>query len=672
MGTSTSKQLEYATFIGEKIPGETQVLRNPDINTESLYKAPNDCNTIWKAFDNTVRLHPDRPFMGTRKILSENKLGEYQFRTYREAYYDVRKLAAGMILNDLLPEISTENHGVFKFLGLYSRNRYEWIITDLAGHLNSATAVTFYDTLGEATIEYILNQTQLTTIATESKSLNKLIALKKESKTGNLKNIILFDSPSEKDSKEAEEAGLVIYTYTQLIEAGTNKEVTYDPAKPETVATFCYTSGTTGNPKGAMLTHSCILSDIASLEYTDCSIYETDVYLSFLPLAHVMERLVFTACFSKGIAIGFFSGNPLKLMEDAQLLKPTIFVGVPRIFQRVYASIMDGIEKLGSIKKALAKRAIRNKLEAYRKTGALTNMMWDRLVFARSKNSLGGNVRLMLTGSAPIAPDMLEFLKIAFCCPIVEGYGATETCGCATLTKMADTKSGHVGGLFPVVEMKLVDCESLNYKSTDVDSKGNPTPRGEICFRGNIIFSGYFNDKENTEKAIDKDGWLHTGDVGMIMSQHGNALKIIDRVKNIFKLSQGEYIAPEKLENILIKSKYVLQVFVHGESVESTLVAIVVPKKSACVEFLNGKGVDCTEEDVEKHFKNEDLIKDVLNDMSVNGKKNDFKGFEIIKKCYLSNEPFSVDNGMLTPTMKLKRNEAKQKYTKEIQAMYAK
>jgi len=265
---------------------------------------------------------------------------------------------------------------------------------------------------------------------------------------------------------------------------------------------------------------------------------------------------------------------------------------------------------------------------------------------------------------------MLEFLKIAFCCPIVEGYGATETCCATTLTYAQDNFIGHVGGPVAAVEMKLVDCEALNYKSTDLDENGNSMPRGEICLRGNTIFKGYFNDKENTSKAIDQDGWLHTGDVGAILSQRGNALKIIDRVKNIFKLSHGEYIAPEKLENVLIKCKYVSQIFVHGDSLESYLIAVVVPKKDACVDYLKSKGIETDIYNVSSHFQNKELNGEILKEMESLGRKCDFKGFEVIKKCFLSNEMFSIDNNMLTPTMKLKRNEAKEKYIIEIKQMY--
>ena len=671
MGGNNTK-VEYGVYIGEEKKGETRVLRHPYIKDGQLSIEPEPgINTIWKAFTFGAKNSPNKGCLGTRKFISKDKYGDYEWKTYKEVETLARQFASGIVALDFCPEVKSEHDGVFKFLGIYSKNREEWVIADLGAHATGATVVTFYDTLGESTIEYILEQTKLTTMVIESKSLKKLTTLKKEGKSGELKNIVVMDVEDEGVIKQAEEAGLKIYKFPDVLTVGKEKTCELKDGGPETIATFCYTSGTTGVPKGAMISHRGILADITSLTYHDIIIDESDSYLSYLPLAHIMERVVITAQLLRGCSVGFFTGNAAKLMDDAQLLKPTLFVGVPRIYQRIYEVITTGMSKLGTIKKMMADRAVSSKLDAYRKNGALTSSIWDRLVFNKSKSALGGRVRLMLTGSAPIAGDMLEFLKICFCCPIIEGYGQTESCAAALITRANDQYIGHTGGISSAAELKLVDCESLNYKSTDVNEKGEPEPRGEICIRGNILFSGYFNDPENTKKTVDSDGWMHTGDVGAIIKERGYATKIIDRVKNIFKLSQGEYVAPEKLENILIKSKYVQQIFVHGESLESYLIAVVVPKKEPCVEFLHSKGIETTKDQVHEHFGNKELKEDIVKDMEKLGKSCDFKGFEVIKRVHLSNEPFSVDNNLLTPTMKLKRNEVKQAYLKELKGLYA-
>jgi len=275
----------------------------------------------------------------------------------------------------------------------------------------------------------------------------------------------------------------------------------------------------------------------------------------------------------------------------------------------------------------------------------------------------------MITGSAPISQTTLNYLKVCFSCPIYEGYGQTECCAACTVTSLADFQGFNVGGPISSCELKLVDAPALNYLSTDSDEQGKPRPRGEICIRGPILFEGYFRAPDKTKEAIDDEGWLHTGDVGMILSN--GSVKIVDRIKNIFKLAQGEYIAPEKLENVYCKNTYVNQIFVHGESEESTLVAIVYPKKEECAKFLESIKVTCDKDNVHDHFNNPQLLAEIIKSLETIGKQNEFKGFEMIRKIHLTNEMFTIENELLTPTMKLKRNEAKKRYIENIKKLYA-
>ena len=385
-----------------------------------------------------------------------------------------------------MSEISSNSDGLFKFLGIYSRNNEKFVVSDLACHLNTITVVTIYDSLGDHTIEYIIDQTTLTTMCMESRNLSKLSKLKKENKSPSLKNIVLFDREDEKQIKEAQNLGFNLIYFEDVIKSGENKKAQTEPSKSDTVATFCYTSGTTGVPKGAMITHGGLMADVSCLNFSDANLFETDVHLSYLPLAHVMERVVTTACITKGIAVGFFTGNPANIISDAITLKPTIFIGVPKVFMKVYDNIVDTISKKGFVTKILINRAITSKLANYHKNGGLTHAIWDRLVCNKFKNALGGRVRLMVTGSAPISLETLNYLKVCFSCPILEGYGQTECCAACTLTAVADYQGHSVGGPISAAEIKFVDAPELKYLSTDKDENGNSTPRGEICVRGPI------------------------------------------------------------------------------------------------------------------------------------------------------------------------------------------
>lgn len=199
------------------------------------------------------------------------------------------------------------------------------------------------------------------------------------------------------------------------------------------------------------------------------------------------------------------------------------------------------IRELTGFKATLTRWGIESKMANLSQSGETTHGLYDKLIFNKFRESMGGRVRFMVTGSAPLAKEIVNFMKIAMCCPFFEGYGQTESTAGICLTKSEDPEAGHVGGVIPCGELKLVDIPEMNYLSTD-----EPNPRGEVCCRGGNVFLGYFRQPEKTQEALDKDGWLHTGDIGAILPN--GALKIIDRKKNLFKLQQGEYIAPDKLE----------------------------------------------------------------------------------------------------------------------------
>ena len=271
---------------------------------------------------------------------------------------------------------------------------------------------------------------------------------------------------------------------------------------------------------------------------------ESDTYISYLPCAHSFEQALFAISLCYGMKIGFYGGDPLLLIkEDLPTLKPTLFPSVPRIFNRVYGILQEKVNAITGVKKWLVNNGINTKMENLRRHGTVTHGCYDKVIFKKFKAIFGGNVRCMITGSAPIAKDVLDFLKVCFCSPIMEGYGMTETSGGSFITFVGDPMSGHVGGPLANVKVRLKDVPEMEYYSTSTP------PAGEICIQGPSIMQGYFKNPEKTAEVL-QNGWIHTGDVGVI--NPNGSVNIIDRVKNIFKLSQGEYIAPEKLEMVYI------------------------------------------------------------------------------------------------------------------------
>jgi len=294
-----------------------------------------------------------------------------------------------------------------------------------------------------------------------------------------------------------------------------------------------------------------------------------------------------------------------------------------------------------------------------KRNGTVTHGCWDALVFKKASAMLGGHCRYMITASAPIDPKVLDLLKVAFSCPVIEGYGLTETSGGSSFTAPEDPVTGHVGGPTQCVKWRIMDVPEMSYLSTDT-----PYPRGELCMKGPAVCSGYYKRPDKTAEAFDSQGWFKTGDV--VVAYPNGSVKVIDRSKNIFKLSQGEYIAPEKIENMLALSPMIAQSIIYGDSLRSCTVCIVVPNPDQVTKFAKDKGI---EEDAV--FTDPAFRGLVVDDITRIGKEQKLSGLEKPKDVLIYKGTFSIENNLLTPTFKLKRNVAREFFKNEIDAMYA-
>ena len=679
MGASLLKNVQYATYISEPKEGETAILRHPlYANRELSHKMAYGCETVLDSFEiNFKRNRQKCNFIGYRKKIQKNELEKkYTWINYETADELLTNFSKGLNVLNLCPVIEIEKEGPYRFLGIYSRNKKEWLLSYLGAIKDSITIVTIYETLGLLAIEYILEQTQLITVVLETKALQTVLKLKKENKIHKLKNLIVIEKEDDEETcKELEQLGLNIYSWEEIVELGKTKGEKIILKRPtkDNICTINYTSGTTGYPKGVKLTHENIVIGTDVGELIGLNATPNDLYLSFLPYAHIMETLIITYAFNHGVPIGIYNGNAKLLVEDIQILKPTALCAVPKIFLRIYDAIKSKVNSLSNIKQKLFNQAIKIKMKDYMNTGLYKNILLDYLVFREVRKTLGGRLRFMLVGSAPIEGYILNFLRCALSVEIMEGYGQTEDVAGALLSNTCDPITGQLGGPGYWSEIKLVDQPELGYTSKNVDpDTGKPRPSGELCVRGPTLFKGYFKDEEKTKETIDKDGWLHSGDIAMIIPEHGNCFKIVDRVKNIFKLQQGEYVSPEKIENIYSNCKYIEQIFVTGNSLKSYLVCIIYPKFGDVIEFLKNKGIEGVNKDnCKNYFENEELKNDIINIMDKFGREKNLMGFELPKKVYLVKEPFSIENEIMTPTMKLRRHFAKKKKKKEINKLYS-
>ncbi|KAL2302798.1 hypothetical protein Nmel_010248 [Mimus melanotis] len=607
-----------------------------------------DAKTLYEVFQRGVSISGNGDCLGYRKPKQP-----YQWLTYKQVSDRTKYLGSGLLQKGCQPTSD-------QYIGIFAQNRPEWIISEYACYTYSMVAVPLYDTLGPEAIVYIVNKAEISVVICDTPAKAEVLLKNcEEKKTPCLKIIVLMDLFDKELQDRGAKVGIEILSLQEVEELGRNNIKEPVPPKPEDLSVVCFTSGTTGNPKGAMLTHQNVVSNAAAfLRCTENTIECTssDVAISYLPLAHMFERVVQAVVYSCGAKVGFFQGDIRLLTDDMKTLKPTLFPVVPRLLNRMYDKIQSGANT--PVKNFLLKFAVFMKTAEIKQGIFRNDSIWDKLVFKKVQETMGGKVRIMVTGAAPISPSVLTFLRAALGCQIFEGYGQTECSAGSTFSMPGDWTTGHVGAPLACNIIKLDDVEEMSYFSSNNE--------GEVCIKGPNVFKGYLKDPEKTAEAIDKDGWLHTGDIGKWLPN--GTLKIIDRKKNIFKLAQGEYIAPEKIENVYIESAPVAQVFVHGESLRSFLIGIVVPDAEMLPEFAAKLGVKGSFEEL---CKNPAVKKAILDDMIRLGREAGLKSFEQVKDLYIHTELFSVENGLLTPTLKAKRGDLVKFFQKEIEALYS-
>ncbi|XP_070790023.1 long-chain-fatty-acid--CoA ligase 6 isoform X7 [Pituophis catenifer annectens] len=599
-------------------------------NTHLLTHYYDDARTMYEVFRRGFNISENGPCLGFRKPNQP-----YQWLSYKEVSERAEALGSGLLQKGCK---SSPN----QFIGVFAQNRPEWIISELACYTYSMVVVPLYDTLGPGSIRYIINTADISIVVCDKPEKARVLLEHVERKqTTGLKSIILMD-PFEKDLQErGKRCGVQIQAMLEVENCGRECWHAPVPPHPEDLSIVCFTSGTTGNPKGAMLTHGNVVADFSGfLKVTEKVIFprQDDVLISFLPLAHMFERVIQSVVYCHGGRIGFFQGDIRLLSDDMKALRPTIFPVVPRLLNRMYDKIFSQADT--PVKRWLLEFAANRKKAEVQSGIVRNNSVWDILFFNKIQANLGGCVRMIVTGAAPASPTVLGFLRAALGCQVYEGYGQTEcTAGC-TFTTPGDWTSGHVGAPLPCNLIKLVDVEELNYFS----SKGE----GEICVKGPNVFKGYLKDKERTAEALDKDGWLHTGDIGKWLS--------------------GEYIAPEKIENIYIRSEPVSQIYVHGDSLQAFLVGIVVPDAEVMPGWAKKRGFHGTFTEL---CSNEELKDAIMEDMVQLGKESGLYSFEQVKAVSIHPEMFTVQNGLLTPTLKARRPELREYFKKQIEDLYS-
>ncbi|KAG9143162.1 hypothetical protein Leryth_021368 [Lithospermum erythrorhizon] len=611
-------------------------------------------DSCWDIFRMSVEKYPNNRMLGRREEV-DGKFGTYTWMTYKEVYDIV------INLGNSIRNLGIEQGGP---CGIFGANCSEWIMSMEACNAHGLYCVPLYDTLGAGAVEFIICHAEVEIVFVEEKKIPELLKTFPGA-AKYLKTIVSFGKVAPQQKEEVEKFGVAIYSWDEFLSLGKDKHFDLPVKKKSDICTIMYTSGTTGDPKGVLISNNSIVALIAGVKCLLASVNEAlnanDVYISYLPLAHIFDRVIEECFIIHGASIGFWRGDVKLLVEDLAELKPTVFCAVPRVLDRIHSGLQQKIAAGGFLKSTLFNLAYAYKLRNLKKgvKHSEAASLFDRVVFNKVKEGLGGNVRLILSGAAPLASHVEEFFRVVSCSHVLQGYGLTETCA-GTFVSLPDRMDmlGTVGPPVPNVDVCLESVPEMGYDAL------SSTPRGEVCVRGDTLFSGYFKREDLTQEVL-VDGWFHTGDVGEW--QPNGALKIIDRKKNIFKLSQGEYVAVENLENVYGLVSVIDSIWIYGNSFESFLVAVVNPNKQAIEQWAAENGISG---DFSSLCENPKVKEFIMGELSKVGKEKKLKGFEFVKALHLDPEPFDMERDLITPTYKKKRPQLLKYYQNVIDAMY--
>jgi len=680
-----TKSVTVAT--GDAAKGQGDIKRH-SLYKDSLISSPHSSiATLYDLLKSAVALHGSKNMLGARKVvrvvkeekevekrvagevIKETKtwnyfeLSSFEWISYQEAYSIVLAVGAG------LKQLGLNGNDK---VTLFASTGRDWMLMAHACFTQSLTITTAYDTLGEEGLTFSLNEGSVTTLFTNGDLLGVVKNIVPS--VASLKNVIYTGDAKPETIEALKSVNIQVFSFQEIQDLGKEHPREPHPPSKDDLACIMYTSGSTGNPKGVMLTHANIVSAVgAAKALVGGLVKPNDVYLSFLPLAHILEFTVEQFAIYAGISLGY--GNVRTLTDasvrnckgDMSELKPSWMAGVPAVWESVRKGILSKLKAASPIAQKVFHFAMKVKW-ALMKAGLPSGLI-DKVVFKKIKESTGGRLRIAISGGAPIPPDTHQFLNICLT-PIIQGYGMTETVGTLAIQDPSDiTGLGIVGPPVPNCEVMLVAVENTSYSPLNKEK-----PQGEVWVRGPSIMQGYYRQEKATNETM-CDGWLMTGDIGEWRPD--GSLAIIDRKKNLIKLSNGEYIALEKLESLYKMSSLVQNLCIYGDSHQSFAIAIVTPIPKEIETLASQLGISGVPAGTDlvglsEAVKHPDIRKAVLKDLLALAKRVSLKPAEVIGAVVLVNDEWTPVNGLLTAAQKLKRMEITKRYQVEIDAAYGK
>jgi long-chain acyl-CoA synthetase len=592
----------------------------------------NEPTTLIEMYEQVVRDHPKSD------TLNYKRAGAWASISAREMLNRARDIAAGL-----------HSLGVRKGdrVAILSDSRLEWVLADQGSIFLGAVAVPIYPTLTPSQVAYIVNDCAARTLFVADEEMLKAV---RPALTDclSIQQVVLFDAsdPQLLNLKDLEEKGCRAQDESPDLLLQLAEEIT-----PQDLATIIYTSGTTGEPKGVMLTHANMVSNLIDSS-NHLEFGENDVALSVLPLSHIFERQAMNMYLHHGMSVYF--GSLENMGENLKEVRPTVFVGVPRLYEKIIARVQDRAAAKGKLNARVVTWAV----ETGRRWAQLmidhaSIPLWlsikhriaDVIVFEKLRKAMGGRIRILVSGGAPLSSDVaLAFLGARI--PIVQGYGLTETSPVITAGRLRDNRVGTAGKPIRHVEVRIASD-------------------GEIETHGPNVMLGYWHKPEETRNAFTEDGWFKTGDVGHLDAQ--GYLIITDRKKELLKTSGGKYIAPQPIEQLIKTSRFVNQVVVIGDG-RKFPAALIVPDWQQLEGYAQYKGYDLH---TRAEFCRDPRIIDLF-ERQIAARTKELAQFEKVKRIALLEKEFTLEGGELTPTLKVKRRVIDQEYRDVIDGIYEK
>lgn len=693
-----------------KKPGETAERINSHIyyehNKKVLVRPSNlKCNTVYEYIVECLEKTKNKEVLGYRKLIDihdeekiltkkvngkevETKktwqffeLGDYKYEKGQQLLDTFTNYGKGLVKLGLEPHSSDKVH-------IFASTSDKWMKTFLAAQSQALTVATAYDTLGESGLIHSIKQTSSKLIFTDNALLGKLLVPVKECDS------IKFIVHSEKiDSNDKRHNGKIyqsafdavekikearpdikIISMDEVIAMGeqAKDELKVHPPTAEDISCIMYTSGSTGEPKGVVLSHKNIVAGLAGISNViDKSIVnERDRIIAFLPLAHIFELAFELITFYWGGILGYagvktLSDTSVRNCEgDMKAFKPSIMVGVPAVWEQVRKGILGQISKQPSMTQKIFWAAYYAKVKCDKYKIPLLPAIISNVIFKKVKQATGGNIRLMLNGGSPLSHDAQEFISTLIG-PMLIGYGLTETVANTAIVSPNTFEFDVCGQLTGAIKVKLVDVEELGYFAKD--------DQGEVWINGNPVLEEYYHNDKETNAAIfvdpeTKERWFMTGDIGCWTPT--GQLKIIDRKKNLVKTMNGEYIALEKLESVYRSNAYLDNICVYADQSKVKPIGIAVPNHKKCAEKAIELGLIKHEDELHNVLHEQKLTDAILQELLKTGKSQGLAGIELILNVVLFDGEWTPDSGFVTSAQKLQRKKILAAVQKEVDAAY--